>query len=75
LKQCEFCSVAGQSAHDLHPSRAGADDRNALAPQGNVMIPAGGMEHRTTEVVQAGDLRIPRVMAGFPVAEIRKSAS
>ena len=59
--------------HELDRAGTGADDRDVAAGQVVVMPPAGRVEDRAGERLQAGDLRDPG-LAQRPVASTRTSA-
>ena len=46
--------------HELHRARAGADDRDALAGEVDVVVPQRGVERRPLEALPAGDVRVRR---------------
>ena len=50
-----------ERGHDLHRARAGADDGDLRAVEGHRVVPAGGVEHRPREAVEAGQQRDGRL--------------
>ena len=66
--------VVDQLRHDLDRTGTGADHRHPLPGQVDVVVPLGGMEGGTAEVVEAGDIG-ECGMCSAPAPSIRNCAT
>ncbi len=60
LKDRQAFDVRRDRGTDLHPARSGADQRDPLAPDVNIIVPPRGMNRRATERFDAIYLRNSR---------------
>ncbi len=56
LEDRELADFGRDLGDELHRARAGADDRDPLAAEVDVVVPASGVERRSLERVAAGDV-------------------